>query len=81
MTSWTSPTSEMCEFFKKEAAPSVFIKGPCWFLLGRFLLHEEAGALGFHHTNPGSGSGETALPRTRVSPSSVSWLMAESTRV
>lgn len=63
------------------AAPTLFIKGLRWFLLGRFLLQEDAGVHGFHHTNPGSRFGETALYRTQVSPSSVSWLIVESTRV
>jgi hypothetical protein len=52
-----------------------------WFLLERFSLQEDAGVLGFHHTNPGSRSGETALCRTQVSLSLVSWLMVELTRV
>lgn len=65
----------------KEAALSDFIEALCWFLLGHFFLHEEAGATSFHPTTPGSRSSETALYRTRVSPASVSQLMVESTRV
>lgn len=44
-----------------EAALTLFIKGLCWFLLGCFFPQEDAGALGFHPTNPGSRSGETTL--------------------
>lgn len=82
MTSRTSPDPKCLAFlfvYFNEAAPTLFILR--WFLLGRFFLREDAGVRGFHHTNPGSRFSETALYRTRVSPSPVSWLMVESTRV
>lgn len=88
MTSQTSPGSKYmaCLFACllacfNEAALTLFIKGLRWFLLERFSLQEDAGVLGFHHTNPGSRYGETALCRTQVSLSLVSWLMVELTRV